>query len=235
MREDIKNLLELQRLDTINSGIDNRIKEIPELIKQEQETSREFEQKVENAKNELNQLNLDLKNKELELRSTEDAIRKLKEQLNTLKSNEAYTKMQKEISDKDGEVGVHEEAILMLYDSIEAKQKEIEDLKGHLEAKKAEIKQNEDKFAQEIEALNNNKKEVEIQIAPLKEKIEPELLGLYIKVRNVRKGIAVVEVGDSSCGGCHMQLPPQIINDVLTEDKLVQCENCNRFLYIRDE
>ncbi|MDA3793331.1 MAG: C4-type zinc ribbon domain-containing protein [Elusimicrobia bacterium] len=57
---------------------------------------------------------------------------------------------------------------------------------------------------------------------------------LYSKIKE-RKTIVLVKVENSACGGCHASVRPQKINEILKEDKIVQCENCSRFLYIKDE
>ena len=46
MREDIKNLLQLQELDLVKDDIEGRLKEIPELIQEEEDRSKEFQQDI---------------------------------------------------------------------------------------------------------------------------------------------------------------------------------------------
>jgi len=46
--------------------------------------------------------------------------------------------------------------------------------------------------------------------------------------------LALVPVEGTSCGGCHRVFPPQVINEVQIQDKVVRCEFCARLLYWPD-
>ena len=54
-----------------------------------------------------------------------------------------------------------------------------------------------------------------------------------MRILQNKKDVAVVLVSDSNncCGGCHMQLPPQIINDAKNINKIVNCNFCGRIVY----
>lgn len=235
MREDIKKLLELQKLDNIYDDINRRLIELPELIEEENNKALRYEEEVNTAKKELTELNLKLKDKEIKLLQTEEIIKKHTEQLNSLKSNEAYSKMQEELKQEKTQIDEIENEILNLYDEIDSQQLKIKDLEVQLKDRKNNIKEKQDEYRQRIEDLKKNKDEVEQLIVPVKEKITDNLLNLYEKIRKLRGGTTLVEVNNSSCGGCHLQLPPQIVNEIIKEEEIVRCENCSRFLYIADE
>jgi len=46
-----------------------------------------------------------------------------------------------------------------------------------------------------------------------------------------RNGIAVAEAVDGICTICHVRLRPQVFNTVLRNDRIMQCDTCQRFLY----
>jgi predicted nucleic acid-binding Zn-ribbon protein len=235
MKEEIRDLLELQKLDTIRDDIEARLKEVPELIAEEEKKSKDLDDQIADTKNGINELQLNLKNKEAELKAAEDFIKKQNEQLNTLKSNEAYFKMQHEISAKKEELDGIESEILEQFEKIEEKQQEINQLTGQLEEKKKEIKDKQDEYKGKQSGLESNKKEVDDKIAPIEERIKPDLLNTYKKIKERRDGVALAQIIDStSCGGCHWRLPPQVVNEVLKEEEVVFCENCTRLLYMPD-
>jgi len=43
--------------------------------------------------------------------------------------------------------------------------------------------------------------------------------------------VALVEAKDQSCQGCHVKLRPQLFTEIITNQNIITCENCNRFLY----
>ena len=64
--------------------------------------------------------------------------------------------------------------------------------------------------------------------------IDPKMLQEYEKILHSRDGLAMVVVKDNSCGGCHMLVPPQVINLIKMYEHVITCEVCNRILYIKE-
>jgi hypothetical protein len=46
-----------------------------------------------------------------------------------------------------------------------------------------------------------------------------------------RRGFAVVEVVNGACRGCHMSLPPQLVNILAGQDTIENCPSCQRLVY----
>ena len=60
--------------------------------------------------------------------------------------------------------------------------------------------------------------------------IDPKLMEQYTKRRKDNIFPVMVPVRDSSCGGCHMELPVSMMNK-LKEDGILSCEHCRRIIY----
>jgi predicted nucleic acid-binding Zn-ribbon protein len=50
-------------------------------------------------------------------------------------------------------------------------------------------------------------------------------------VANRRQGIAIAEARDGICTICHVRLRPQVFNNILKNDQIIQCDSCNRIMY----
>jgi predicted nucleic acid-binding Zn-ribbon protein len=62
------------------------------------------------------------------------------------------------------------------------------------------------------------------------------LLRKYDTVLQRRNGVAVVTVEDGrTCGGCHMQVPPQALIEIRRSASVQVCPNCQRILYVPAE
>ena len=61
--------------------------------------------------------------------------------------------------------------------------------------------------------------------------VEARLLKQYERILKGLEGLALVPVVHNSCGGCHMELPPQVVNETQLHDKWIVCESCARILY----
>jgi CheY-like chemotaxis protein len=64
-------------------------------------------------------------------------------------------------------------------------------------------------------------------------KIDPKLLTKYDGIRKKRAGIGLVLVEDGTCQGCHIQLPPQLYNELQRGNTFECCPSCNRILFWR--
>jgi hypothetical protein len=104
-------------------------------------------------------------------------------------------------------------------------------------------------FSDAEKHLNEDKKKIEEEIASLDKRIveldaeragsaalvDKKVLSHYDKVLSGKDGVAIVAVKDNACQGCFMNLPPQMINEIRMNDKVITCESCARILYIEKE
>ena len=75
-----------------------------------------------------------------------------------------------------------------------------------------------------LDLENNKRKEIE-------ESINEKVLEEYVKIKEIRGGIAVINVKDYICQGCHMSMPPQTYNEIKSNNKIIHCSQCSRILY----
>jgi uncharacterized protein len=69
----------------------------------------------------------------------------------------------------------------------------------------------------------------------LAEKLDDGLRSKYEQIFERRGGLAVVEVRNSTCLGCHMNLPPQLFNEIQKTRDVRLCPNCHRMLFWRPD
>ncbi len=65
--------------------------------------------------------------------------------------------------------------------------------------------------------------------------LDTNLRRKYEQIFERRGGTAVVEVRNGTCLGCHMNLPPQLFNELQRTREVRVCPNCHRILYWRPE
>lgn len=231
MHEQIRMLVELQALDSeifarkaILDGIPVRIKELDDNIAKESAALKSLD-------DELKKFQLARKDKEVELQAKEATIKKYKGQLFQVKTNQEYTSLEKEMASIKADSSVLEDAIIELLDKVEEAQKNVakekavvEEAKNKIVGQKKGIEAEKNKNEAEFNDLNSKRKE-------FIKNLNNVILSKYERVLHNRKGMAVVSVGGDVCGGCNMNLPPQVINEVRLRNDLIFCENCNRILY----
>jgi len=72
------------------------------------------------------------------------------------------------------------------------------------------------------------------QVAELRSKIPPQVLGHYDRFL-VRGKKALVPVSHQVCTGCHMRLPLAVIMALRHGEDIQLCDSCGRYLYLLDE
>lgn len=231
MRESLKLLIELQELDLIIDGERKKQQEIPEKIKKLQEEYNKDLEKLEEYKKGSSRLQVEKKNKEIELESREETIKKYQKELNAIKSNEAYKAMLKQIEDANREKSTLEDEILEMMQKSE-------DLQRECERKKAQTLESKETMDKEIGDLNEKSKQLSIELEALGKRrgsyigeIPQETLKRYENIKDNKGGLAVVNIDGNSCGGCHINVTPQLISEAMRDEELVICENCGRIIY----
>lgn len=229
--DQIKSLAELQKLDSQIHRMNVELETFPAEKKKLDENFEKRKAGLKAAEEALKGLQVQQKSKETDLLQREEKIAKFKGQLYTLKSNKEYQAMELEIKGAQADKSLLEEEILKSFDAVEegkakvAKEKEalatLE--KEHKAALAALEKQTADLTAQAA-ALNEKRKEFLPGVTPV-------LLGQYERVLKKRDGLGLVPVVHHACGGCHVELPPQTVNEVQIGEKLITCESCARILY----
>ncbi len=72
------------------------------------------------------------------------------------------------------------------------------------------------------------------EIESLRDKIPPQVLGHYERLRaRGKKGVALVQNG--VCTGCHMRLPTGVVATLYQEKDIQLCDNCGRYLKLASE
>jgi hypothetical protein len=69
------------------------------------------------------------------------------------------------------------------------------------------------------------------QQAEAEKAVPEEVLTRYRRILQSKGDVALVPVDHGSCGGCHMKLTTQTVNNARREDALAACENCGRLVY----
>ncbi len=153
--------------------------------------------------------------------------------MNRIKNIKELQALQREIDQiKQGNSQLEEELLAVMevletegavQQQREAELKELEEgWNGRREEFEAEIA--------EIERTVAESSRVRTEIAA---QLSGDLMGQYELIFARRGGKAVVAVSEGICEGCHMNIPPQLWNEIIRNDKLILCPNCHRILYYK--
>ncbi len=159
-------------------------------------------------------------------------LAKFKDQLMEVKTNKEYTAMQHEIAMAQEGVQGFEDRILELMVQADELDSAVKAADAALTQEKAQVakertarEQSTAAMSGEIDGLTKSREEVVSQIGR-------EALAVFETVSRRGKGSVVAEARDGHCTACHVRLRPQMFNEVRRGDKLIQCESCQRILFV---
>ena len=68
------------------------------------------------------------------------------------------------------------------------------------------------------------------EMETIERQVDPTFLAKYKKAR-VHHSMPVVPVVNEKCSGCNMSLPMAVIKKLISQETVLECENCGRILY----
>lgn len=172
---------------------------------------------------------------ELQLRDEEDKIKEKRVRLNRIRNDRELQALRREIDTMKEANGKLEEDILQLLEQIDRGkgnlaqlQIRINELKGTIETESAHLEV-------EVATLEEEMRVEQGEREKLVANIDPGLCARYERLFANRGGFAVVEIRAGTCQGCHMQIPPHLSNQILSNLQqntgvIFDCPHCRRIL-----
>jgi uncharacterized protein len=232
MQEQINYLIQLQQLDNTIELTLVHSQENPRKIALVDQETEKVQEVFQNFKKEMEEIKKQRRVLEREVDEFDQKIKKSQIKLMEVKTNKEYRAMLTEIEELKKFKAGKEDLLLEFLERAEEGAKKEKVLKGEMEAKIAEgkrIKKGLEKeargYEEEIMELNRKRKE-------LGSRVDSTLLRQYEFLRERLKGMAVAEVREATCLGCHMLLPPQLYNELHRQDRIITCPSCLRILYL---
>jgi predicted nucleic acid-binding Zn-ribbon protein len=229
--EQMKWLVELQKADSRILQIERLRKELPIEIDQMSSRIQAEEQRVLETQERLEELKTLRHKKERDLEVASEHIKKSQSRLFEVKTNKEYQALLKEIDQAKEANSVLEEDTLRLMEEMDElsqkivlMQEELNEITSKLSAERESTQNQLDGLEKESSDWQNQRKEAT-------EKIDSCWMAHYDKIAKQNNGLAVVTVDGGTCQGCHLNIPPQLYNEILKSGPAAKCPFCLRFIY----
>ncbi|HDP24978.1 MAG TPA: hypothetical protein ENN34_05990 [Deltaproteobacteria bacterium] len=168
---------------------------------------------------------------EAELNENQAILDAADARIKRIKTNKEYLALQREIDLAKKRKADIEDTILSIMDKIDRKIVERERIKQSFESDKVILEDKKQKLHDHITELEAIRDENKGQDERLRKGVDVTLLSKYDRIKQSKKGLAVVACIDGVCGGCHMHIPPQLFNELVRGDRIINCPVCQRILY----
>lgn len=234
MNEPIKLMLALQDKDLELDKLRADAAAIPKKVEAVKAQIQTVKKALEDAKKELTTFQLAKKQKELDLDAQETSIRKHAGELNAVKSNDAYKALLGEIEKAKKDKSGLEDQILQVMEQIDQANRTWKE-------KEVSAKGEEVTLQKQISDLEALKTKLEADVVA-KQTVRDETAGSvprqiaeeYKRLRENRKGAALVPLRNEQCTGCHMKVSQNLINEVRRGQKIMTCEHCSRIVFLEN-
>jgi hypothetical protein len=235
MLEILEKLLVVQDRDRRIARLKAEAARIPlEIAAAEQRVAAESA-KLETAKTELKRIETERKKLELDAESKRQQILKYRTQLNQIKSNTEYQALLKEINKAEADIRQIEDVELEIMERLEQLQPALKEeqtllreLTARGESEKIELQKRAQLIVAELQQLSGER-------AHLSAAVDPDVLNRYERLLRSKGDFAIVPVKHGNCGGCHLNVPPQLQHNAKNGAELTSCNYCGRILYWQAE
>jgi len=235
IRDQIRRLIDLQKIDSDIYGLKEELTRKPILIGELKEKFEKNKAHLNELEEKLKKILLGRKSLELELKGKEDEHLKANTQLSQIKTNKEYQAKIAEMEHIRADQSILEEKILIAYDEADAVGREIEKERGVVAQEEKRYLAQKNEMEDQMTLAQDRIKVLESQRKQILPDIDPHCLNRYERVLMHKSGLAIARLQGNSCGGCFMNVTQQQINTIRMHDQLVECEMCQRILYIEDD
>lgn len=231
LEEELRNLYELQRIDSLIDDIRTLRGELPLEVQELEEAVANLKVRSEKQNEEVANLEKLITEKKNTAKDAQALIKKYESQQNKVRNNREYESLAKEIDFQKLEIQLSDKRIKEFKAAIVAKQELMTQSDSLLKEKNKDLKAKKEELDKIVSETEKEEKALLKKSEDAKAHIDHTLLDAYKRIRpNFKNGLAVVTVEREACNGCFVKIPPQRQSDITSHKKLVVCEHCGRIL-----
>ena len=235
MKEKLLLLIGLQECDSQLVKLSSKKVKLPEKMRKMEEDFQIYKENIELNKRKHDELKAQRAECETKIKKLNEGMVKTKERLLEVKNNKEYQAMLKENETAEKMRGDIETQIIALMEEMDKLavlvKKDDETLKKDTITHDVEKKIIEDDLSSvDADTVIWAEKKVALQAS-----IPADLLSQYERVKKRNNGVGVISVWKAVCSGCHMNIPPQLYNELQRSNDLLSCPNCNRIMYFQNQ
>ncbi len=231
MLADLELIVQMQGLDIRANQLRKEIALLPKQVAEIEKALVAHSRKLDADRAVLGSNLKERKLKELEIQSQQAKMAKLKDQMAAAKTNEQFKAFQNEIDYCETEIRKHENLIVELLElsepltvNVKAAEAALAKEKTVVDRQKIELR---DRVALDQKALE----EIGVERQTIATGVGKPILNTFERLSKRHNGLAISDATKGRCTCCHLEIRPQLFQDLRRRDQLFVCENCGRILY----
>lgn len=231
MREKLLALAALQKVDIEVGNLKKSAEAYP---KQSAELEKELgaaRAAAESERQKLDDVERQKTNLEHTLTDDKDRVRKWESRLTEQRSTREYSALAREIDiAKKGQLSMGEE-IQSLVKQQAAQREVVRTKDAEFQVRSAELQAKMGELRVRLTEVEGQVKELESKRGEVAKSVDPGLLKRYEHIRKKRMPALVAVSAPGTCGGCRMNVPPQLYNTLRVTLGTDVCPSCQRIIY----
>jgi len=153
--------------------------------------------------------------------------------MNRIKNVKELQALQREIELMRQTNGELEEELIKIMQEMDQIKTQMQTKEAEIAAMQQEWQNKQNELQSEITGIDAAVSEAASRRQSIAAQVTGDLISRYELIFSRRGGTAVVEVTGGICQGCYMNLPPQLWNEIIRNEKLHLCPSCQRILFVK--
>jgi len=231
MHPDTNLVIQLQSLDQRIAALDKEVAALPKHVAAIEKTLDSHVSKLEADRAALAANQKERKKTEGDIQVHDQKISKLKDQMLGAKTNEQYKAFQNEIDFAAREIRKAEDRILELMSESEPLDINVKQAEASLKQEKQAVEAEKARARERTSTDQAGLNQLRAEHAAAAQKLPPATLATYARIRKKWNGSVIADATPGRCSACHIVVRPQYMQDLKKGENMMQCENCQRFIY----
>lgn len=153
--------------------------------------------------------------------------------MNRIKNVKELQALQREIDLTRHANGELEEELIRIMQEIDAVKAQIQSKEAEIATLKEEWRTKQKELEEQIHGIDESVSQAITRRQSIAAQVNGDVISRYELIFARRGGTAVVEVSAGICQGCFMNIPPQLWNEIIRNEKLHLCPSCQRIVFIK--
>jgi predicted nucleic acid-binding Zn-ribbon protein len=230
---EFQELLLLHGRDRRFGKLEEELKLLPDdIIRMEKKILTENES-IDLAVSEWKQLESQNNSLEKEIIEIGEKISKSKVRQLGVKKNEEYQALENEISSLTLLQSQKEDEQIEVLVNIDDAKATAEIAQDKIVSKVKDLERQKQCFEDRIAQVKTELQDLNKEIETARTQVEAEMLKTYDRVKKVvARAPYLAPLKDQKCSGCNLRVSNDVISTALVEQKLTQCDQCGRIVYV---
>jgi len=153
--------------------------------------------------------------------------------MNRIKNIKELQALQREIDLTRQANGELEEEIIRILQEIDVIKAQIQTKEAEMATMQEQWRKKQKELEEQIRGIDEAVSQAVMRRQSIASQVTGDLISRYELIFSRRGGTAVVEVSAGICQGCYMNIPPQLWNEIIRNEKLHLCPSCQRIVFVK--